>query len=257
MRRLGWCLLLTVLFAAGAQAQVLGPGGTLPAVANLPGDSGTFWRTDVNIVNPNEVGTSVVLQLLPELTGPTGTPEFETILSDPVAIAPNSQLTLTNVVQSKFGLVNVKGSLMIYTTNGAPVALSARTYTVDTQGKSYGHDVSGVLAQGSAWVGGLAEDALYRTSIGIFWPWEEVGVFDVSVYHSDGTLAGSGPVIFPRSGLQQAFVTRFGVSNLIDGYAVITCTDPLAMWFAYGSRVDEVSGDAVFRPARSKVFEIN
>ncbi|MCP4901097.1 MAG: hypothetical protein GY906_29355 [bacterium] len=256
MKRLAWIVPMLIVICGVTEAQFLGPGGTIPAVANIPGFSGTFWRTDVSILNPNEGSTTVVLQLFPE-TNPGGDVTFETQLADPFSIPGNTQVTLTNIVQSKFGLINKKGSLMVYTTDGAPIALNARTFTVDNEGKSYGHGVTGALASGSAWVNGLAQDSLYRTNIGIFWPWEERVTFTISAYHSDGRLAGAGPVTFVRSGLQQPPLTQFGVENMVDGYVVITCSDPTAIWYAYGSRVDQNSGDAVLKAALGYRFEVN
>lgn len=251
MRRLGLIFLIMTAMCGLADAQFLGPGGTITAVANLPGFGGTFWRTDVSIMNPSDVDAQITLYLYPE-TNPGGEVTFETQISDPISVSANTQVTLTNVVQSKFGLINKKGSLVV-TTNGPPVVLNARTFTIASDGKSYGHSVTGVQAYGTAWVSGIAEDALYRTNIGIFWPWEESAQFNVSIYHANGTLAGAGSVNFVRSGLQQPRVTQFGVSNLVDGYAVITCSDPLAPWYAYGSRVDEISGDAVLKAAQSMI----
>lgn len=55
---------------------------------------------------------------------------------------------------------------------------------------------------------------------------------------------------FSEPGLQQVSFDLFDVDTLIDGYAVITCSDPTAVWYAYASRVDQITGDAVFRVAR-------
>lgn len=236
-----------ILVAAPSWAQFVAPGGTIPVVANLSGKKDTFWRSDVQILNLGDSSTSVVMQLYPEIVN--GVPTFEAKVSDPITIAAGGQLVLTNVLQSKFGLINVKGALMIYSTDGTPLVLASRTYT-NGQAGSYGQDVSSVLVDSSAWVAGVENDSAYRTNLGIFWPWDESVQFMVHVYTADGQLAGSGQITFSQAGLQQKGLDAFNVGVLPAGYIVITCNEAQALWYAYGTTVDQASGDAVFRPAR-------
>ncbi len=243
------------LLATGAVAQSLGPGGNIPVVANLPGVAGTFWRSDVIVTNASDTSTSVMLKLLPEIRD--GATTFTAKLIGPLDLPARSQLNLPNVVQSRFGLIDAKGSLQIYTTNGVPVALASRTYTYDRDsGGSYGQEVSGILAAKQAWVAGVEHDGLYRTNIGIVWLWDTPVQFTVTVFKADGSEAGSGVVAFPEAGLQQKSLEAFGVGTLIDGYVVISSSDPDAIWYAYGSRVDQTSGDAVYRPAKSLATDL-
>ena len=236
-----------ILLAAPSWAQFVAPGGTIPVVANLSGKKGTFWRSDVQILNPGDTPTSIVMQLYPEIVN--GTPSFEPRVSDSIPIAAGGQLVLTNILQSKFGLINVKGALMIYSTDGTPLVLASRTYTNGPSG-TYGQDVSSILVAGSAWVAGIENDSAYRTNLGIFWPWDEPVQFTVNIYTLDGQPAGSGQITFTEAGLQQMGLDAFGVGVLPAGYIVITCSDAQVLWYAYGTTVDQQSGDAVYRPAR-------
>ncbi len=254
MRSITTVLLGTVLLAATATAQSLGPGGNIPVVANLPGVAGTFWRSDVVITNPTDTATSVMLTLLPEIR--EGSTTFASKTVGPLDLPARAQLTLANVVQSRFGLIDAKGALQVYTTNGVPVALASRTYTNDTQGGSYGQEVSGTIAARQAWVGGVEHDSLYRTNLGVVWLWSDPVQFTVDVYDASGTEVASGTVGFNEAGLQQKSLTAFGVGTLVDGYVVVTCSDPDAIWYAYGSRVDQITGDAVYRPAKSLAADL-
>ena len=242
------CLLATV----PAGAQFVAPGGVIPVVANLPGLNDTFWRSDVSILNVTAESTQVVLQLYPEIQG--GVPAFEPIITDAISVPPDAQLTLTNVVQSRFQLTNVKGALWVVSLDGTPLVITSRTFTVDGTGGSYGQDVTSVLVADTAWAGGLRHDGFFRTNLGIFWPWDltpgETVRFDVSVRDETGSEVGAGSVTFGEAGLQQVSLGSFGVQTLIDGYALITCSDPAAVWYGYASRVDQITGDAVYRPAR-------
>jgi len=242
-------LLLGVLLAAApGWAQFVAPGGTIPVVANLPGMEGTFWRSDLSVLNVGSSDTTISMQLYPEIVN--GQPVFQAMAADPISLPAGQQLVLTNIVQSKFGLLNVKGALRVFSTDGTPLVLASRTYTFGKEG-SYGQDVSSVLVAGSAWAAGLEHDSLYRTNIGIFWPWDETVQFTVQVFANDNSQAGSGQVSFSQAGLQQKSFSAFGVSNLTGGYVVITCSDSQAVWYAYVTTVDQSSGDAVYRPAQS------
>ncbi len=242
------CLLATV----PAGAQFVAPGGVIPVVASLPGLNETFWRSDVSVLNVTAESTQVVLQLYPEIVG--GVQAFEPMTTEAISIPANGQLTLTNVVQSRFQLTNVKGALSVLSLDGTALVVTSRTFTVDTSGGSFGQDVTSVLVADTAWAGGLRHDGFYRTNLGIFWPWDlpagETARFDVSIHDQSGAEVAAGAVTFTEAGLQQLSLSSFGVQTLVDGYAVITCTDPAAVWYGYASRVDQITGDAVFRPVR-------
>jgi hypothetical protein len=102
-------------------------------------------------------------------------------------------------------------------------------------------------------VTGVRHDSLFRTNVGVFLPLDpnpgETAVFTVTAYSSDGTEVGSGSIYFEVGGLQQKSLDVFGVDTLLDGYVVITCSDPSLVWFGYGSIVDNVTGDGVYRAA--------
>ncbi|HHQ48868.1 MAG TPA: hypothetical protein ENK19_08315 [Acidobacteria bacterium] len=247
LRRFAFVLVLVAL-ATPSWAQFVAPGGTIPVVANLPGKNNTFWRSDVSILNVSGENTTVQMVLYPEIRN--GQPTFETQTSDPIPVPAGQQVVLTNVVQSKFGLLDKKGALMIFSTDGKPVVLASRTYTTSDIG-SYGQDVSSVVLTERAWIAGVENDSLYRTNVGIFWPWDSSAQFTLTVYDSQGEEAASGSFTFSRSGLIQRGLDTLGVpDNLLSGWIEITCSDATALWYAYGTTVDQSTGDSVFRPAQ-------
>lgn len=241
----------SILAAAPAAAQFVAPGGTLPVVANLPGLNGTLWRSDVSVLNVGDADTQVMFQLFPEIVG--GQPAFDGVTVGPILLRAGEQLTRTNVLQSMFQLVNTKGALRVWSTDGAPLVIASRTYNNPGSG-TFGQDVSSVLVASRAWAAGLEHDSLYRTNLGIFWQFDEPIAFDIAVYRADGTEVGSGTVSFPGAGLIQVPLSSLGVDPgvqpLLDGFVLVTCPDSLALWYGYVSIVDQVSGDAVLRPLR-------
>jgi hypothetical protein len=241
------------MWCVGASAQYVGPGAAIPVVANNPGVNDTYWRSDVSILNVDEVDTSVRLLLYPEIRG--GQPQFpEPIESDEMSVAAGTQLTLTNVVQSVFGLINEKGALQVWSTNGTPLVVSSRVYTVGTDGGSYGQDVSGVMVARKAWASGIRHDSMFRTNVGISLLVDPLPgsttTFTVTVSNAEGDEVGSLLWSFAQAGLQQRSLDAFDVGTLIQGSVRFECDDPTVMWYAYASRVDQINGDAVFRIAR-------
>jgi hypothetical protein len=256
MRRLAIVMLGLMVWAAPAAAQFVAPGGTIPAVANLPGVGGTFWRSDVSVLNINDRDITIVMYLLPEIRD--GGATFEPMESDLIQVPANSQVTFANVVQSVFGLINRKGALSVLTLDGSPITLSSRTYTFDDEGGSYGQDIHALLVSQVAWAPGVREDAFFRTNVGIFLPMEPAPgtVFTVTIFDDEGNEQGSGSLFFPEAGIQQRNVEAFGVGTMVDGYAVFSCSDPTLVWYGYASRVDQTTGDAVYRAARGRQSDL-
>jgi len=249
--------LMGLMVAAPAAGQFVAPGGVIPVVANNSGENGTFWTSNVSILNVGESDEYVVMLLYPEIVG--GEAEFDMLISDEVKIPAGTQKTFTNILWTVFEKREAKGGLLITPTSvvGQPLVLSSRVFTYGNSqcDGSYGQDVNGQVVVDTAWAAGLAHDSFFRTNLGIFLPTDpppgSTIQYTVEVYDKDGALVGSGVVSFKEAGLQQKSLSSFNVDRLVDGYAVITCSESEIAWYAYASRVDEISGDAVFRPARS------
>jgi hypothetical protein len=258
MRRMILLTVLTLLAVCSANAQFVAPGASIPVVANLPGLNATDWRTDVSVVNLGETETSIRLLLLPEIRN--GVPVFEPVITEPIAIAAGAQHTMRNIVETVFGFTNTKGALSIFSDDFAPLAVSARIYTLGDDGGSYGQNVEGLLVANDAWTPGITHDDFYRSNIGIYLPFDPAPGqpvrFTITVFDKDGDEAGGGEIVFKDAGVQQFNLSDFGVAMLLDGYVEFDCVDPTVTFYAYASRVDQVSGDAVFRQARGRQSDL-
>jgi len=258
MRKLALVVILTTLVCPSALAQFVAPGGSIPVVANNPGVGGTFWRSDVSVLNINDWDTSVVLILLPEIRD--GVPAFDPMITDPIIIPADTQLTMANVLQSQFGIVNQKGALSVFSLDLSPLVMSSRVYTFGDDGGSFGQDVHSVLVANTAWASGIRHDSFFRTNVGVFLPADPLPgqtiVFDVTISAADGSVAGSGVFAFNQAGVQQKSVEAFGVGTLLDGSVSFSCSDPTVTFYAYASQVDRVTGDAVYRAARGRQTDL-
>ncbi len=256
MRIFVFVTVILVLITIPVTAQGIGPGGAIPAVANLPGLAGTFWQSDVTIFNPGENQISVRLLLFPEIRD--GGPVFDPVTSDSISIPAMGQLTVSNVVQSLFGMINTKGALSVISEDGSPVAIGSRTYTFGLDGGTYGQEVFGVLVSDRAWAAGAKNDSLFRTNVGVYLPVGPVQGstvdFEVIVRDPEGAEIGRGTMEFPAAGVQQKNLSFVGADQLFDGSVEIVCSDPSYFWYGYLSRVDQISGDAVYRPLRGTGF---
>jgi hypothetical protein len=250
--------ILVVLAAVNAGAQFVAPGGSVPVVANLPGMNSTDWRTDVSVTNVGTADTSIVLLLLPEIVG--GVPVFDPVDTEPINLAAGDQLTIRNILGTEFGMSNTKGGLSVFSIDGAPLVISARIYTLGPDGGSYGQNVEGLLVYNKAWTGGISHDSFYRTNFGIYLPFDppagQTVRFRVRVFNKDGEQEGIGNINFNVAGVQQNSVGALGVDGLLDGYLEFECLDPSVAFFAYASRVDQVSGDAVYRQAKGRQSDL-
>lgn len=258
MRRNILLAVLTLMAASTVNAQFVAPGASLPVVANLPGLNATDWRTDVSITNLSENETSVRLLLLPEIRN--GVKLFEPVITDPMVIAAGAQLTMRNIVETVFGMTNAKGALSIFSDDFAPLVVGARIYTLGDDGGSYGQNVEGLLVANDAWTPGITHDDFYRSNIGIYLPFDplpgEPEHFTIRVFDKDGDEVGSGTITFRDAGVQQYNLSTFGVEMLLDGYVEFDAVDPNVTFYAYASRVDQVSGDAVFRQAKGRQSDL-
>jgi len=248
---------LILLFSAvSTGAQGIGPGGAVPAVANLPGQAGTFWQSDVIIHNPGEAQISVRLLLFPEIRD--GGPVFDPMTSDSMTIPALGQLKVSNVVQSVFGLIDAKGALSVISEDGSPIVLGSRTYTFGDDGGTYGQEIFGILVSDRAWAAGAQNDSLYRTNVGVYLPVAPAQGstvdFEVTIRDPEGNEVSRGTMPFATAGMQQRSLSSLGADQLLDGSVQLVCSDPSFFWYWYISRVDQISGDAVYRPLRGSAF---
>lgn len=248
-------LVLTILvWVPHVSAQVVAPGGAIPAVAGtVPGLNGTVWRSDVSVLNLSSEQTSVILILFPDLT--KDPVQFEIQERGPYTIDGFGQLTLKNVVSSEFNLPGKKGGLSVISTDGSPLAIASRTFTyAPTGGGTFGLNVNGVVAGDTAWIPNVEHDAFFRTNVGIFLPitppqGQSLG-FTVTVFDDDGTQVASRSISFDQAGLIQRNLDYIGVDEaLLDGWIEIRCDDPTYLWYGYATVIDQASDDSVYRAA--------
>lgn len=220
------------------QAVPAGANGslTIPVVGRAPGANNTFWRSDVTLFNPSSSSVSLTLRY-------NGA-------NKSVSLGGNDTLVLADVV-SQYGLSAGSGTLQVSWNAASGPVVTSRTYT-SVDGGTYGQSIDPVAAFASRmFVPGLRNDDGYRSNVGFVNGGSEAETIAVTLLSPSGTeLARTNLTV--NAGQQ----VQFGVNALFAGVAVpagFTLAaegDANARVFAYGSMVDNASGDPVFFAGR-------
>jgi subtilisin-like proprotein convertase family protein len=218
------------------EAVTAADGVYLLPVIRSPGVNGTAWRTDVTLANPHDFAETVIYQLVPGL-GNGGA----------VAVEAGQTLRMDDIVRTQFGLTSGFAQVQL----SGEIALASRTWTeAGTAGGSYGVGIPAVRAGAGAGAGDAPLDIAYlesspafRNNIGLM---ETSGVFmivRVIVYDASGNELSRSDVIVGAFGIMQmpAVGARATVQVLVGGSGHI---------FAYGSIVDNLTGDPVYIAAQ-------
>lgn len=215
------------------------PGGAaspmvLPAVGRAPGVGGTYWRSDVTIYNPGSSNLSLTLRYLGA--------------SQSISIGAGRTVVLADVLQ-QFNVSSGSGALELSWPGGVSPIVTSRTYTPSTTGGTYGQSIDPVQAFGSdMYVTGLRSDNAFRSNVGFVNHSDQTIAISLTLYASSGTPVSTGLItLAPRSQAQSALSTLFpnaAISTL--GSVTLQAHSDSGAMFAYGSMVDNASGDPVF-----------
>ncbi len=214
-----------------------GRGGnsmTIPVVARANGANGTFWRSDVMFFNPSSARIFLSVRY------------SDTTKS--LSLAARETYLLADVL-TQFGYSGGGNPLLIsWSGNAAPV-VSSRTYTTDERGGTFGQSIDPVEAFGNEqFVPGLRSDFNYRSNVGVLNGGSDAEELTVTLFSPAGfELASTRIVLQPGESTQQAVTSLFpGVSSSTGSFTLYVRGDANAKVFAYGSMIDNASGDPVF-----------
>jgi len=247
MKTLTALLLVSLLRPLSALA---GPGlwsyFVLP-VASSAGQLGTYFRTDVYLVNPY-FWKSVTVRVF---FLPTGQDNSAAAYRD-ILIPSGGSVVLPDVLANTFG-ASGSGALLMdssATSGSAFFLASARTYTGDASG-TYGLTSEGISSfnEGGyvSLISGVRNGSGFRTNTVAVSTGTTTLALEVYAYDSAGILKGSREVNLPPFGHRQMGLTDFA-DSFDTGYLVWTCSTPAGStgWAAYAMVIDNTSGDSTF-----------
>jgi PKD repeat protein len=224
-------------------------GGRLvvPAVGRVPGANGTFWRSDVTFYNPSSSTMSLALRYQP--AGADN--RFANALQ--LTVGAGKTLLLTDVL-NWLGINSGSGALDVRWTSPAGPVVTSRTYTSTTGGGTYGQSIDPVTEFGNdAYVPGLRSDLTFRSNVGFVNGGDTtIGVTTQLLGTNGQTLATGFVALQPRSQTQLTLAQMFPSVNVqsLGSVTLKAHADGQPDMFAYGSIIDNTSGDPVFFAGR-------
>ena len=224
-------------------------GGRLvvPAVGRVPGANGTFWRSDVTFYNPGTSTMSLSLRYQPAGS------DNRFVNARVLTIGAGKTLVLTDAL-NWLGIASGSGALDVRWTSTLGPVVSSRTYTTTTAGGTFGQSIDPVTEFGNdAYVPGLRSDLTYRSNVGFVNGGDTtIGVTTQLLGTNGQTLATGFVTLAPRSQSQLTLAQMFPGINVqsLGSVTLKAHADGQPDMFAYGSIIDNTSGDPVFFAGR-------
>ena len=219
----------------------------IPAVGRVPGANGTFWRSDVTFYNPGSSTMSLSLRYQP--AGSDNRFVNALILT----VGAGKTLVLADAL-NWLGISSGSGALDVRWTSAIGPVVSSRTYTTTTSGGTFGQSIDPVTEFGNdAYVPGLRSDFTYRSNVGFVNGGDTtIGVTTQLLGTNGQTLATGFVVLQPRSQSQLTLAQMFPSINVqsLGSVTLKAHADGQPDMFAYGSIIDNTSGDPVFFAGR-------
>lgn len=218
----------------------------IAAAAHAPGANGTFFTTDVRIVNLGSASASFDLTFLPSNQDNS----LATAVS--VTVPARGSAQLDDVVLKKFNVTNGGGALRISST--VPYVATSRTSTTSASGcpGSFGQYIPATQTDAALTRGVIANvrasassGSGFRTNVGFVNPLRESVKVNLTLRNSSASaLAQNSITLLPLGHTQGSLATLFGYSGSDDNLYVEF--DAATGVIGYGSVVDNQSGDPIF-----------
>ncbi len=215
------------------------------AAAHTPGLEDTLWRTDLAVLNLCPISATVEIRLH----------MANSIASESFIIPAGEQQVFPDVVGS---LTSEDATGAIEVVSDIGVTVTSRTFNQAATG-TFGQAFDGVVSADGLGDGGsfvlqqLTEADTYRTNIGVLNMGPEAASVSIALHDRLGNEVGTVELNVPIGQTvqeNQVFRNRFGRSDIVGGYAVVTAVSGSGIW-TYGSVVDNRTGDPTTITPRS------
>ena len=214
----------------------------IPAVGRAAGANGTFWRSDVTFYNPMNLYMSLGVRFLAAGANDSNA-SMQTF-----TIAPRRAVVISDILTA-LGLSDGSGALEVDWNGGSGPIVTSRTYTTTTGGGTFGQSIDPLPGFGvDSFVPGLRSDTSFRSNVGLVNGGDSTIGITVTLLSTYGQTIASGFVqLAPRSQTQYSVAGLFpGVNAAALGSFTLHAHSDAGNVFAYGSIVDNNSGDPVF-----------
>jgi PKD repeat protein len=216
---------------------------TIPAVGRAPGAAGTFWRSDVTIFNPGLTTMTISLRYL------AAGQDNRNAVAHSVSVPPSRTVVIADITQS-LGVSSGSGALQVSWSGATGPIVTSRTYTTTDGGGTYGQSIDPVTSfANDSYVPGLRSDSNFRSNVGFVNGGDTQLTVTATLLSDSGGILGTTQIgLSPRSQVQYAVGALFPAANTprAGTLTLLAHVDGSPNLFAYGSIVDNASGDPVF-----------
>ena len=216
---------------------------TIPAVGRAPGVAGTFWRSDVTIFNPGLTTMTLSLRYL------AAGQDNRNAVPHSVSVPPSRTVVIPDITQA-LGVSSGSGALQVSWSSPSGPIVTSRTYTTTDGGGTYGQSIDPVTSfANDSYVPGLRSDSSFRSNVGFVNGGDTQLTVTATLLSDSGGILGTTQIgLAPRSQVQYAVGALFPAANTprAGTLTLLAHTDGSPNLFAYGSIVDNASGDPVF-----------
>ena len=237
-------------------SQVSASRYVLPGMAALTGGA-TNFHSDIRIYNGSSTQAAVVnAAFYPQNTqNPTAT------TFGPFSIEPGGVRTFDDVVASQFNKNGLGGSIVLTTTGNTSMVATGRTYTIDSQGGTFGQFIPGVIPTQGIGAGDrplqllqLEESNNFRTNVGLAELTGNAAHVRVTAFVPDSKTSVSTELDLTPNEFRQLtkVLLSFGFnqSNIYNARISVEVTSGTGRVAAYGSVIDNFSSDPTYVPAQ-------
>jgi hypothetical protein len=229
----------------------------LPAVAHAPGLYGTQWRSNLCLFKRGgpALPIDVTIEYIPD-GGSVTLPQQKTVTLG------NLAMLIKPDVVGWFGVTSGKGTLKITSSSLSAVVASARTYTVNNDGSTYGQGYAAIrdtdsLTDNAAtlYLVGLEESARTRSNVGLVNMGEATASVSVSATIPGQAERAFSLALVPGQLIQftRLLATALGFSgDNANAVVKVKVLGSAGRVLAYASMIDNQSQDAVFVPGRKR-----
>lgn len=206
----------------------------VPVAGRAAGANNTFWRSDVTLFNPNGGWMNVTLRYAGR--------------SKTLVLMSNETVVLRDIVAA-MGADSGLGTLALSWDGASGPIVTTRNYTESAGGGTFGQSIDPVASmKNEVYVTGVRSDSAFRANLGFVNGGPQPISVEAFVYAADGSLAGTAAFSLGAGELRQAPLAAIfpNVNTSTLGHFTLHARASAATLVAYGSVIDNASGDPVF-----------
>lgn len=224
----------------------------VPGVAELENGVASNFHTDMRIYNASSSSVPITLNYFAQGNATPGVPAVQLVL------APGETKAIDNVLPSLWQLAGTGGAVTVDGPPSAQLVITARTYSRDAEGGTYGQFIPGVTAADGVGLNDrplevlqLEQSEQYRTNLGLVEVTGNPVIVEISGQSGTKATAVTQVTLNGNEFRQLGRVfTALGFQNVYTARVSVKVVGGTGRVAAYGSVVDNRTVDPTYVPAQ-------